>query len=100
MEKQLSQADILNFLRAKRAFLYDRFGVLQIGLFGSFATGKQTEESDIDILIELKQPRYEYVAGLQIFLERYFNRKIEIVRKSNNIQSRLIENIADSVIYA
>ena len=63
MEKQLSQVDILDFLRAKRAFLYDRFGVLQIGLFGSFATGKQTEESDIDILIELKEPRYEYLTN-------------------------------------
>ena len=28
-----------------------------------------------------KEPRFDYLAGLQVYLENKFNRKIEIVRK-------------------
>ena len=50
----LNKEDILDFLRKNREYLKQNFEVTSISLFGSFARGEQTEESDIDLLVEMK----------------------------------------------
>ncbi len=99
MKQHLSHKDILEFLRAEKAFLRNEFGVINIGLFGSYVSGNQRADSDIDLLVELKEPRFDWIAGLQIYLEKRFNKKIEIVRKSNNVNRRFIDRIEGEVIY-
>ena len=100
MEQYLSNKDILNFLKTEKAFLRNEFGVINIGLFGSYAKGTQRSDSDIDFLVEFVEPRFEWLAGLLIYLEKKFDRKIELVRKSNNVNCRLTDRIGDEVIYA
>lgn len=34
----------------------EKFGVKEIGIFGSYVKGKQSENSDVDILVELEKP--------------------------------------------
>lgn len=36
--------------------LKENYNVKKIGIFGSFAKGKQTKKSDIDIVVEFKKP--------------------------------------------
>ena len=100
MESYLSKKEILSILKSERAFLKKEFGVVDIGLFGSYAKGTQSSDSDIDFLVEFEEPRFEWVAGLLIYLEKKFNRRIELVRKSINVNNRLKERIAEDVIYA
>ena len=100
MGNNLSYEDILDLLRSERIFLKNEFGVINIGLFGSYAKGTQQDDSDIDFLVEFEEPRFEYVAGLQIYLEKKFNRKIELVRKGLRVNHRLTDRIGDEVIYA
>jgi predicted nucleotidyltransferase len=45
--------EILALLRSKLPELEARFGVRSMGLFGSYATGEATEQSDVDILIDV-----------------------------------------------
>ena len=100
MSHNLLQKDILKLLKSERDFLKKEFGVINIGLFGSFAKGSQQADSDIDFLVEFEEPRFDYFAGLLIYLENKFDRKIELVRKSSNFNCRLTERIANDVIYA
>ena len=100
MGSNLSYEDILDLLRSERIFLKNEFGVINIGLFGSYAKGTQQDDSDIDFLVECEEPRFEYVAGLQIYLEKKLNRKIELVRKGLKVNRRLTSRIGDEVIYA
>jgi len=100
MGNNLSYEDILALLRSERIFLKNEFGVINIGLFGSYAKGTQQDDSDIDFLVEFEAPRFEYVAGLQIYLEKKFDRKIELVRKGLSVNRRLTARIGDEVIYA
>ena len=37
-----------------------KFGVRQIGLFGSFSTNNQHQKSDVDILVEFKKGKKTY----------------------------------------
>jgi predicted nucleotidyltransferase len=50
--KMITKEDILGFIQQKRRYLKDHFHIKRIGLFGSFALDKQTEESDLDIARE------------------------------------------------
>ena len=78
----------------------NKYGVLNIGLFGSYAKGTQYADSDIDFLVELEAPRFDWIAGLQIYLEEKFGKRIELVRKGNKLNRRLMERIGGEVIYA
>ena len=100
MKQNLSHNDILRLLKAEKEFLRNEFGVISIGLFGSYVKGNQRADSDIDLLVELKEPRFDWIAGLQMYLEKRFDKKIELVRKSDNVNRRFTQRIATEVIYA
>ncbi|HJX34589.1 MAG TPA: nucleotidyltransferase domain-containing protein [Desulfatiglandales bacterium] len=100
MANNLTYEDILKLLRSERIFLRNEFGVVNIGLFGSYAKGTQKDDSDIDLLVEFEEPRFDYLAGLQIYLEKRLNKKIELVRKGISVNRRLTERLGNEVIYA
>ena len=96
----LGRNEIINLLKAEKSYLTKEFGVVNIGLFGSFARGQSKRDSDLFLIVELKEPKFDYLAGLQVYLENKFNRKIEIVRKDKRINSRFTKKIEKGVIYA
>jgi predicted nucleotidyltransferase len=49
----MSRDDILNCLGNLKKELEQQFGVVSIGLFGSTVRGEASEDSDIDIAIEM-----------------------------------------------
>jgi predicted nucleotidyltransferase len=51
-----TREEILAVLRAELPHLRERFRVVRIGLFGSYARGEQDPGSDIDLLVELEPP--------------------------------------------
>ncbi|MDE0078138.1 MAG: nucleotidyltransferase domain-containing protein [Caldilineaceae bacterium] len=59
-----SADEILTILDRTKPELERRFGVRRIGLYGSYACGTQTENSDIDLLVELQEPKFDALAGL------------------------------------
>ena len=100
MKNKLTKKEIIDLLKADKSFLNTQFGVVNIGLFGSYARAEQDIDSDIDFVVELKEPSFDYLVGLQIYLEKKFNKKIELVRKGENINRRFLSRIEDKVIYA
>lgn len=58
-----------------------KFGVIRIGLFGSFVKNLQTDESDIDVLAEFdpEKKSYRNFINLAFMLQDLFHRKVEVV---------------------
>jgi predicted nucleotidyltransferase len=56
-------------------------GIKNIGLFGSFIRENQTDESDVDVLVEFLPDGYsfDHFMELSFFLEELFGRKIDLV---------------------
>ena len=100
MKKLISKDEIINLIKSDKAFLRENFGVIKIGVFGSYAKNMQTRDSDIDLLVEFTEPRFDWLAGLYDYMEGRFNKKIEIVRKRNLTKSNFFERIEKEVIYA
>lgn len=99
MYSLLTGQEIITQLRAEKKYLNKAFGVVDIGLFGSFAKGKPSQDSDIDLFVELKEPRFDWIAGLEVYLENKFNRKIELVRKGNPASQRFAKRVEKEIIY-
>ncbi len=78
----LERENIIRKIRELKPYLHDEFAVNSVGLFGSFSEDLQKEDSDIDLLIGLDKPIGWKIFTLEIFLEKTFNRKIDIVTKS------------------
>lgn len=100
MKETLSKDEIIDQIRAEKQFLKDHFGVISIGLFGSYAKNQQTADSDIDLLVEFSEPRFDWMASLYDHLENKFNKRIEIVRKHHLLRSRFAERVEQEIIYA
>ncbi|CAN5533863.1 nucleotidyltransferase family protein [soil metagenome] len=63
----------------------DSLGVCRFGLFGSFVTGKQTAESDVDILVEFRpgEKTFDSFMNLAFLLEDILGRKVDLVTKES-----------------
>lgn len=88
----MTKNEILNKLLELKPKLSED-GIIIVGLFGSYARGDYTKDSDIDILYELKDARefakryngFGAFAKLQEtkeFLEKVFNKKVDIADKN------------------
>lgn len=96
----LSKENIIEFLQKNKPYLHDKYGVESIGLMGSYARDEQTEESDIDFIVEFDEISYSKLAGLAIYLETEFDRKVDIIRKRENMRRSLLERSQREAIYA
>jgi len=63
-----------------------KFEVMRIGLFGSYAMNKQTDKSDIDILVEFEKGKktFDNYMNLKFFLEALFKCKVDLVDVDGN----------------
>jgi len=91
-----TKTEILSKLTELKPILYKDFAVTQIGLFGSYIDNSNTEESDIDILVELERPIGWRFFTLELFLENVFNKKIDLVTK-NALKEKIKEQILKQV---
>jgi hypothetical protein len=99
-DHNLTDQEILDLLQKEKAFLKREFGVLSIGLFGSYVKGTQGPESDVDLLVELTEPRFDFLAGLQIYLESKIGKPVELVRKRPGLSERFLKRIETQIQYA
>lgn len=94
----LSKNDIITKLKDLKPILRKDYAVKEIGLFGSYAADLATEDSDIDLLVELQKPIGWKFFTLEIYLEQVFGRKIDLVTK-NVLRKRLKNDILSKVNY-
>lgn len=97
--KTISQKEILSFLRGKKPYLKKEFGVTKIALFGSYARSEQKTKSDIDLLIETKVYDFRNRLRLREYLEKQFNKKVDILY-FNAVRKFIMRNIQEDIIYA
>jgi predicted nucleotidyltransferase len=98
----LTQKKIKETLEIAYPYLADEYGVKRIGLFGSYAHGYPTEESDIDLVVEFEQPLgFRFVEFIE-HLESLLGKKVEVLTPAGIQGIRLpqiAQAIEDSITY-
>jgi len=75
----MTKNEILLFLREKKSFLAQNYGVTSIGLFGSYARDEAREDSDIDIAVEMKsEHKFMNFFNLKYYLEEQFKKHVDM----------------------
>lgn len=76
------------------------YGITKASLFGSYADGTCTDDSDIDLLIEFTTPSVSLfkISGLKIRLEEIFSKQVDIIHAPLPKDS-MIEIESERVIY-
>jgi predicted nucleotidyltransferase len=80
----MTKEEVISFLSEHKDFMRKKYGVLKIGLFGSYARAENNNDSDIDIAVELdSKNRVDNYFGLLHFLEDNLHKKIDLGIESN-----------------
>ena len=75
-----SSAEALDLLRGHKAELVERFGVVELALFGSAARDALGPDSDVDVLVSFDRPTNpERFFGLQFYIEDLLGRPVDLV---------------------
>lgn len=96
---ELSKSEIIDKLKDKKEFLEREFGVVSIGLFGSYAREENQNDSDIDLFVELRTACFDDLAGIQLYLESMFGQKVEIILKNNYLKPNFVNRIKKDLVY-
>jgi uncharacterized protein len=94
----LTRQEIEIKLKQLKPELIDRFHVSRIGYFGSFAVDSQTDQSDLDLLVEFSEPIGWEFFTLERFLEHAFGIPIDLVTQ-NSLKERIKGSIINQVNY-
>jgi uncharacterized protein len=91
---------IISTIKTNRK-MFNRLGIRNIGLFGSYSRDEQSVKSDIDILIDFKPEKEtfdNYMAVCDIFEQLFKNEKVEIVT-INGLSPYIGPRILNEVVY-
>lgn len=90
---------VKTILKEEKNTLSGKYGVSEIGVFGSFISGDSTDKSDIDILVDFKKPigLLKFVQ-LENYLSNKLGRKVDLVSKKG-IKPYIKKGIINSTVY-
>ena len=92
-----TKEDILRLLGKFKNNRKEEYGLLSLGIFGSFARNEATTESDIDIVFETKNPNLFKTVHLKRELEELLDRQVDIIRLRKDMNPRLKKRILQDV---
>lgn len=76
-----------------------QFGITKLGIFGSVARQENTEDSDIDIVVEVEKPTLSLMYELREKLKELFNCDVDLVRFRSTLRPFFMSNILSEVVY-
>lgn len=95
----MKRDEILAILRELKRDHAEKYGILEIGVFGSVARDEATEDSDVDICIKTKTPNPFMLVHLKEEIEERVRKHVDIVRVRENMNHFLKERIAKEARY-
>jgi predicted nucleotidyltransferase len=95
----MNKTNILNYLKDHYQEFQEKYNIEQIGLFGSYARGEATEDSDIDICIKTNTTDLFALVHLKKDLKELFHTDVDIIRVRDDMNPYLKNRINKEAIY-
>ena len=76
------------------------YGIAKMGIFGSVARNEQTEDSDVDVYVEMTKPDLFNMVHIKEDLQNLLGKSVDIVRLRDNMNPLLLNQIRKDGIYA
>ncbi|MDR1919583.1 MAG: nucleotidyltransferase family protein [Tannerellaceae bacterium] len=96
MDSSLEYIRLLGEYKQQHA---SQYGITRLGIFGSVARGEQTDDSDIDVVMESSPMSLLTVIGIKYELEDLLGVPVDLVRIHDSMNARLKKRITKEAIY-
>ena len=71
----------------------------KIGIFGSYAKNNFSESSDIDVLIELREQKYDFWVSVKLYLEKLLGKPVDLIATGSHLRAGFLKTINKDIIY-
>ena len=95
----MNRDDVLNILRKYKKTNQEKYGLISLGVFGSFARNEQTISSDVDIVLQTKTPNLFNIVHIKDDLQKELLLSVDIVRLRKKMNPSLRQSIEDEAVY-
>lgn len=95
----MGRDDVLAILRDFKQHVAEKYGILEIGIFGSTARDEVREDSNVDICIKTKTPGPFAIVHIKEEIESRIRKHVDIVRIREKMNPFLRERIEKEGIY-
>ncbi len=89
---------VISILHTLKPYLYERWGITELAVFGSVARGEAGIESDVDILFDYDRPLGLELVALADFLEEKLGCDVDLLSKKA-VRPRTWDFIKDEMRY-
>ena len=80
VEQAIRKSEVLALLREHKPVMAERFGVVDLALFGSTVRDEAGPDSDVDILVSFDRPTDpDCYFGVQFYIEDLLGRPVDLV---------------------
>ena len=88
-------------LQVNKAYLFDKYKISSLGIFGSVARDEHTESSDVDICFESLPMSAFTACRLKSDLERILGKSVDLLRMRKQLEGTYLkESIQKDMIYS
>jgi predicted nucleotidyltransferase len=89
--------EIEKIIKKNKIELNEKYGLISIGIFGSYGRGEQNKDSDLDLLVEVRRPMgFVKFIRLENHLSQLLGVKVDMVTKKAlkpNIGKRILQEV-------
>lgn len=98
-QTMLGRDEAIRLLTGCKREIEEKYGVTAIGLFGSVARNQATENSDVDIVVQLKEPDLFTLVHIRDDLEAAFHRHVDVLQYREKMNPYLKRHIEQEAVY-
>ena len=95
----MKREHIIYLLKEFKKVNTDKYGIMSLGIFGSYARSEANSDSDLDIVVEISNIDMFLLVHMKDELETLFNTKIDIVRYRKRMNKYLKSHIDEEAVY-
>jgi len=95
----MGRSEIIQLLSEYKKRNGARYGIITIGLFGSFARDSYDGGSDLDIVVELERADLFTLSDIKQDIEEAVGRTVDIVRLRPRMNEHLRRRIESEAVY-
>ena len=95
----LQRNEVIAVLKRHKPLFEQQYGVTALGIFGSVARDEAAPDSDLDIVIRMKEPRLFYMVHIKEALEDEFGRPVDVIHYRETMNPFLKQRIDRDAVY-
>ena len=94
-----TREEIIQVLEDNKQRLAVKYGITKLGLFGSFARGEATDDSDVDLCFDTARAEPFIATHLKEEFEKVLHRSVDIVQPHRFMRALFLKRLEQEVIY-